>query len=156
MSIQTVKLLECILIYNQMINFENYNYNFKLKKKNRIRRWIKKTIKEYNFEIGDISYFFTSDEELLEINKQYLHHDYYTDIITFNYNEENIISAEIFISIERIKDNSEKFNTTFQNELHRVIIHGILHLLGFDDKTEDQKNTMRKLEDKCLSNLNLK
>jgi rRNA maturation RNase YbeY len=88
------------------------------------------------------------------VNKEYLHHDYYTDIITFNYCDKNTISGDLFISIDRIKDYSKKNNLPFVNELHRVIVHGVLHLCGFNDKTEKEKEKMRQLEDHFLNTLN--
>ena len=87
---------------------------------------------------------------MLEINKEFLNHDYYTDIITFDYSETDVVSGDLFISIERIKDNAKTLKTSYQEELHRVIIHGVLHLLGYKDKTEEESENMRKLEDECL------
>jgi rRNA maturation RNase YbeY len=88
---------------------------------------------------------------LLEINKEFLNHDYYTDIITFDYSEADVVSGDLFISIDRIKDNAKTLKTPYQEELHRVIIHGILHLLGNKDKTESESENMRRLENDCLS-----
>ena len=87
---------------------------------------------------------------LFELNKEFLNHDYYTDIITFDYSETDVVSGDLFISIERIKDNAKTLKTSYQEELHRVIIHGVLHLLGYKDKTEEESENMRKLEDECL------
>lgn len=97
-----------------------------------------------------MSYIFVSDEKLLEVNKQFLSHDYYTDIITFDYVEDNVISGDIYISIDRIKENAKKFNVTFDNELHRVIIHGVLHLLGYKDHNPKDEKQMRKEENEAL------
>ncbi len=100
---------------------------------------------------GEIVIIFCSDEYILEINKKHLNHDYYTDIITFDYCVENIISGDLYISIDRVKENAKTFNDSFLNELTRVVIHGVLHLCGYSDKTEvDQKN-MRNLENKYLA-----
>ena len=110
----------------------------------------KSKIERNNKQLGEISYIFCSDEQLLEINKEFLNHDYYTDIITFDYSEADVISGDLFISIERIKDNAKTLKTSYQEELHRVIIHGVLHLLGYKDKTEVESENMRKLEDECL------
>lgn len=114
-------------------------------------QWIKKCINKNKKEVGDISYIFCSDEYLLKINQDYLNHDYYTDIITFDYCEKDIISGDIFISIDRIKDNADRLDITFKNELDRVIIHGIIHLLGQKDKTEEEAKEMRIKEDYYLS-----
>lgn len=118
--------------------------------KRRISSWVKNCIKENNKIVKDVNIIFCSDEYLKAMNIRYLAHDYYTDIITFNYNEGDHISGDIFISLDRISDNSEKFKVTFSKELNRVIIHGILHLLGYDDHTPNKKNEMKELEDKWL------
>jgi rRNA maturation RNase YbeY len=118
--------------------------------KRRISSWVKNCIKENNKIVKDVNIIFCSDEYLKAMNIQYLAHDYYTDVITFNYNEGDQISGDIFISLDRISDNSEKFQVAFRMELNRVIIHGILHLLGYDDYTPNKKNEMRGLEDKWL------
>jgi rRNA maturation RNase YbeY len=103
--------------------------------------------------IGEISYIFCTDEELLSINKQYLNHNTYTDIITFDYTEKKIISGDIFISVERVKENAKKFNTKFSDELLRVMAHGILHLLGMKDKTPAEATKMRKAEDAVIKKI---
>ena len=100
---------------------------------------------------GDIVLIFCSDEYLLEINKKYLNHDYYTDIITFDYCVENIVSGDLYISIDRVKENAKTFNDSFINELSRVVIHGVLHLCGYNDKTEADQKNMRNLENKYLA-----
>lgn len=116
----------------------------------KISYWVNSVIGTNKKISGDINYIFCSDEYLLEINKKYLNHDFYTDIITFNYNEDAVISSDIFISVERVNENAEFYKTTFLLELHRVIIHGILHLLGYNDETDEQEEEMRRLEDVCL------
>jgi rRNA maturation RNase YbeY len=103
--------------------------------------------------MGDISYIFCSDDQLLDINKEFLNHDYYTDVITFDYSETENVSGDIFISIDRIRDNAKILELSYLDELHRVIIHGVLHLLGFKDKTKEESKNMRRLEDECLSEL---
>jgi len=118
--------------------------------KRKITNWIKQVAKEHSKKTGDISYIFCSDEYILDINKEYLNHDYYTDIITFDYSEDKIISGDIFISIDTVKSNAEKFNTIYEEELRRVIIHGILHLCGINDKTEQQQSQMTEEENKAL------
>lgn len=116
----------------------------------KIIEWIDKVATSHNKEVGDLTYIFCSDEKILEINNQYLQHDYYTDIITFDYSEDNIISGDIFISLDTVKSNSEQFKTEYKEELHRVIIHGILHLSGFSDHTEEEEKQMRNLENQAL------
>jgi len=119
----------------------------------KIQEWIKIIINNYSKEVGEITYIFTSDNYLLKINQQYLQHDYYTDIITFDYTEENVVSGDLFISLDTVLSNSKKYQTSFIKELHRVIIHGILHLLGFNDKTEEENVQMRRLENSALEKL---
>jgi rRNA maturation RNase YbeY len=106
-----------------------------------------------NHQTGHLSFVFCTDDYILEVNKKFLNHDYYTDIITFDYNESTILSGEFIISIDRVKDNSLTHQCAFHKELYRVIIHGVLHLLGFSDKTEIQKMKMRELENLYLNQL---
>ena len=115
--------------------------------------WIEKIIQSEKKEAGDISFIFCSDHYLLGINKEFLNHDYFTDVITFDYVEGDKISGDIFISIDRVKENAETFNVTFKNELNRVMIHGILHLLGYKDKSVQEKQLMTHKEDEYLSKL---
>jgi len=139
-----------------MINFYNEGINFNLKKKTVLRDWIKKVIEGKKRKTGALNFIFCSDEHLLGLNKQYLDHDTYTDIITFDYSKEDgkqPVSGDIFISIDRVKENAEKFSKTFENELHRVIIHGTLHLLGYADKSRVAKAEMTAEEDRCLKQL---
>ena len=102
-------------------------------------------------ELGDISIIFVSDQYLLEMNQKYLNHDYFTDIITFDYCEHNIISGDLFISVDRVKENADSFNVDELTEIHRVMIHGVLHLCGYKDKTEEEEKNMRLLENKYLN-----
>ena len=102
-------------------------------------------------ELGDISIIFVSDSYLLEMNQKYLNHDYFTDIITFDYCEHNIISGDLFISVDRVKENADSFNVDELTEIHRVMIHGVLHLCGYKDKTEEEEKNMRLLENKYLN-----
>lgn len=118
--------------------------------KRKITRWIKETITSEGKTLGDISFIFCSDTYLLEVNKQYLNHDYFTDIITFDYVEGNLISGDIFISCDRVKENAAEFKTGFDNELFRIIIHGVLHLLGYKDKSKKDKLLMTEKEDMYL------
>lgn len=124
-------------------------------KRRQISAWIKAVAKEHNRLVGDISYIFCSDDKILEVNKQYLNHDYYTDIITFDYSEGNIISGDLFISLDTVRSNSEKYNTDYSEELLRVIIHGILHLCGFKDKTKKDEQIMREKENESIQDLQL-
>jgi rRNA maturation RNase YbeY len=113
-------------------------------------RWIYLTIEKYHKKAGAISYIFCSDEEILRINKQYLNHDYYTDIITFDYTGNGVVSGDLFISLDTVKSNSEKFGTVYEEELLRVMIHGVLHLCGFGDKTVGDEKIMRMREDEAI------
>ena len=133
-----------------MISFES-TIGFELENQKNISDWIEKTIIEEGFKVGELSYLFVSDEELLETNKTFLQHDYYTDIISFDYTLGKLISGEMHLSIDRIKDNAKQFSNSFKDELHRVIIHGILHYCGYKDKTESEQKTMRAKEDYYLS-----
>lgn len=122
------------------INFFEEDIAYKLKNKTAVRKWITDTIKEEGYQLSELNYIFCSDEYLLQINRQYLDHDTYTDIVTFDNSEKpGFIVSDIFISIERIRDNAEKFSVTEMQELHRVLIHGALHLLGYKDKTAADK-----------------
>ena len=102
-------------------------------------------------ELGDISIIFVSDQYLLEMNQKYLNHDYFTDIITFDYCEDNVISGDLFISVDRVKENADSFNVDELTEIHRVMIHGVLHLCGYKDKTEEEEKNIRLLENKYLN-----
>ncbi|HEY6915941.1 MAG TPA: rRNA maturation RNase YbeY [Paludibacter sp.] len=118
--------------------------------KQKINSWIKETAAGYGKKVGDIAYIFCSDERILEINKQYLNHDYFTDIITFDYSEGSLISGDIFISVDTVRSNSEEFGVSFEVELLRIIIHGVLHLSGQDDKTPELRNEMTIKENLAL------
>lgn len=116
------------------------------------REWINRFTEEYGKSVGELYYFFCSDEYLYKMNVELLGHDFYTDIITFPLNEcDDILSAEFHISIDRIRENAVTFNRSFKDELHRVMAHGVLHLIGFDDLCEEDEAEMRRQEDKCLS-----
>ena len=119
-------------------------------RKREVSAWIKTVAEKHGRKIGAISYLFCSDEHILEVNKEYLQHNYYTDIITFDYTEGNRISGDIFISLETISSNAQKFGVTYEEELYRVMIHGILHLCGFRDKTPEERKVMEKCEDEAL------
>ena len=133
------------------ITFQAENVALPHIKKRATSNWIKVVAEEYGKKAGDVSYIFCDDAKILEINQTYLHHDFYTDIITFDYSEGDRISGDIFISIDTVRSNAEKYGTNFDDELHRVIIHGILHLCGLKDKSEADSKKMREAEDKALS-----
>jgi rRNA maturation RNase YbeY len=114
-------------------------------------RWLFDCLEHYKISKSIVlSYIFVSDEYLLEMNKTHLDHDYYTDIITFNYNEDDLVSGDMFISIDRISDNAKQLSLKFADELDRVIVHGLLHLIGFNDKTNEEQLEMTKQENYCL------
>lgn len=132
------------------IQFHNQHSTFTLKNNTKIKAWIKSIIAAEKKICGDINFVFTSDEELIKINRQFLNHDTYTDIITFDYCDGKTINSDIMISIDRVEENASKLGITFQNELKRVMIHGILHLCGYKDKSKSDKEMMRKKEDAAL------
>jgi len=135
------------------VYFHNEDNSYVLPAKRKVKSWLKTSIEHQKMSIGTINVVFCSDQHLLVINKEYLNHDYYTDIITFNYCEAMLISGDLFISIDRIKDNSKNNKLLFVNELHRVIIHGVLHLCGFNDKTKAEKKEIRQMEDYFLNKI---
>ena len=137
------------------IYFHKEDASIALKKIKVIKRWLEDVVSFYNKEMGVINVVFCSDDFLLKINKEYLNHNYLTDIITFNFCEKNEISGDLFISIDRVKDFSKTNKLTFVNELHRVIVHGVLHLLGYDHIRDPDATLMERLEGEILGNLGL-
>ena len=135
------------------VNFYSEDVKLPSLKKTEIKEWIKKVADKYHKKIGDISYIFCSDAKILEVNNQYLQHDYYTDIITFDYTEGDKIAGDIFISLDTVKSNSEQFNQEYEQELKRVIIHGILHLCGIDDQSPEERQNMISKENEALEML---
>lgn len=134
------------------IHFFYEDVKFRLKTARNTKSWIKDVIRTEGKELAEINYVFCSDSFLAQLNIQYLQHNTFTDIITFNTAEgSDSIGGDIYISVDRVKENADEFNVPFDQELHRVIIHGVLHLLGYLDKTVNQKRTMRKREDAYLS-----
>jgi rRNA maturation RNase YbeY len=113
-------------------------------------KWLEHVVTKEGASVGAVCYIFSTDEKVREINKEYLDHDYYTDIITFNYNSGDTISGDIFISVERVADNAKQYKAAYEEELRRVMVHGILHLLGYNDGTAQEKATMRRLEEEKL------
>ena len=133
------------------ILFQNQNTEFKLFHKQSIKLWIKRVIESEKKKLGHLNFVFTNDETILKTNIQFLNHNTYTDIITFDYCEDNLISGDIIISTERVQENAKKFNADFDTELKRVVIHGVLHLCGYKDKTAKDSEVMRKKENQALS-----
>lgn len=133
-----------------MIDFNFEDIEFDLPDKKRLVRWITSVVKDEGRTLGNVSYIFCSDEYLWSMNKEYLNHDYYTDIITFDYVKDNVISGDLFVSYDRIKDNAEKFNVLRETELLRVMIHGVLHLVGYDDITDELEKEIHQREDYYL------
>ena len=133
------------------ISFSSENVDFELEDKVKVKKWISGIINAQGKRVGQIGYLFCDDAYLIEANRTYLNHDTYTDIITFDYVAGDIVSGDIMISVERVKENAMLFNTSFDQELHRVIIHGVLHLLGQADKSETEASEMRKKEEAALA-----
>ena len=129
-----------------MINFTS-NTNFQLRNKDTLTSWIKKVVQKEGRKMKDLSFVFCNDKDLLDKNSKYLNLDTLTDILTFDYSENNNISGDIYISIDRVKENAKTYKATFENELDRVMIHGVLHLLGYEDKSEKEKKIMKEKED---------
>lgn len=134
-----------------MINFHVEDIDFKIQQKQKIKNWLKTVVISEGFTLGDLNYVFCSDDYLLKINIEYLAHDYLTDIITFdNSEEEGLIEGDIFISIDRVRDNAGTFQVSDSYELNRVLVHGILHLCGYPDKTDEEAKLMRSKENHYL------
>ena len=133
-----------------MIDF-NYETEFTLENEDAISNWISNVIKSENKKEGEINYIFCDDEYLLKINQEHLQHDYYTDIISFDYTVGNEINGDMFISVDRVKENAQDFNVSFDDELKRVIVHGVLHYCGYTDKSEADELLMRSKEDEKLN-----
>ncbi|WKD85510.1 Endoribonuclease YbeY [Polaribacter huanghezhanensis] len=136
-----------------MIEF-NYEADFKLTNEIKIANWVESCIEKNDFKVGEINYIFCDDAYLHKLNIEFLQHDTYTDIISFDNTLGTIIGGDIFISIERVADNAATYNSSFDVELQRVMIHGVLHYMGYKDKTTDEKIIMRGKEDQCLMCLN--
>lgn len=138
-----------------MINY-NYELDFALENEVLFSEWIERVIQSEGKTLGEISYIFCDDDYLLDINQQYLQHDTLTDIISFDYTEGDLISGDIFISVNRVQDNADDFNTTFIEELKRVMIHGVLHYCGYKDKSESDEILMRTKEDEKIKMFHVK
>ena len=133
-----------------MITYNCENTPMPKIRRREITSWIRRVAATYGKKTGDIGYLFVDDEKILEVNRQYLGHDYYTDIITFDYSEEDVIQGDIFISVDTVRSNAEERGLTFDNESHRVIIHGILHLCGINDKGPGEREIMEMAENRAL------
>jgi len=133
------------------IFFHTEDIPFELDDEKTVAHWLELLVESQQNEVGELNYIFCSDDYLLKMNQEHLNHDYYTDIITFDYCENKIISGDLFISIDRVNDNAKTFGKTQKNELERVIAHGLLHLLGFKDKSPEEIAEMRRMEELALS-----
>jgi len=133
------------------ISFHNEGVGTKTPSKRLLKAWIKEFVSNHDKKVGELAFMFCSDEKILEVNQNFLQHDYYTDIITFDYCEGDFVSGDIFISVERVQENATAHQVEYNNELLRVIAHGVLHLLGFQDKSTKEKLEMIQNEDLCIS-----
>lgn len=134
-----------------MITYSAENVKMPKIRKRDTSAWIKKVAASYGRKVGEIGYLFVDDEKILEVNNEYLGHDYYTDIITFDYDEDDIISGDLVISLDTVRSNAELFSKPYEEELYRVIIHGILHLCGINDKGPGEREIMEQEENKALA-----
>ncbi len=133
------------------IRFSAQSINYDLQEQKKVKKWLSDVITRRGKSVGNINYLFCDDEYLLVVNRQYLDHDTYTDIITFDYVAGGLISGDILISLDRVGENAEKFGVSFDHELHRVLVHGVLHLLGQGDKSDEEAREMRRLEEEALA-----
>lgn len=133
------------------IQFFNETVPMPAIRKMEVRNWIKQVASLHGKRVGEVSYIFCDDNKILEVNRQFLQHDFFTDIITFDYTEGDRIGGDIFISLDTVRSNAEKFSQSYERELHRVIIHGILHLCGVDDKGPGEREVMERHEDEALA-----
>ena len=136
-----------------MIHFSTDQVEMPALNQTKIQRWIRAVAADYGFSVGEIHYIFCSDEKELEVNRTFLQHDYYTDVITFDYSTEDVINGDIFISLDTVRSNAEEADTDFSEELMRIIIHGVLHLTGQADKTPETKAEMTRKENLALAKL---
>lgn len=136
-----------------MIHFSTDQVEMPALNQTKIQRWIRAVAADYGFSVGDIHYIFCSDEKELEVNRTFLQHDYYTDVITFDYSTEDVINGDIFISLDTVRSNAEEVGADFKEELMRIVIHGVLHLTGQADKTPETKAEMTRKENLALAKL---
>lgn len=133
-----------------MISYNTIGVKTPAIRKREVTKWVKAVAAGYGRKVGDVAYIFCDDEKILDVNRQYLQHDYYTDIITFDYCEGDRISGDLFISLDTVRSNAEQLGVPYEKELHRVIIHGILHLCGINDKGPGEREQMEAAEDAAL------
>ena len=133
-----------------MISYQTFNVKMPSIRRRDVSAWVRRVAAGYGKRVGEVAYIFCDDEKILEVNRQYLNHDYYTDIITFDYCEDDVISGDLFISLDTVRSNAEAQGTPYDEELHRVIIHGILHLCGINDKGPGERAIMEAAENKAL------
>ena len=133
-----------------MITYQTINVKMPKVRRRQLSSWIKDVAASYGRRVGDVAYIFVDDEEILRVNREYLQHDYYTDIITFDYDEGDVISGDLFISLDTVRSNAEGLGVPYEQELHRVIIHGILHLCGQNDKGPGEREQMEAAENRAL------
>ena len=147
-------MFTCILVYLftkiVMISYQTFNVKMPPIRRRDVSAWVRRVAAGYGKKVGEVAYIFCDDEKILEVNRQYLNHDYYTDIITFDYCEDDIISGDLFISLDTVRSNAEAQGAPYDEELHRVIIHGILHLCGINDKGPGERAIMEAAENKAL------
>lgn len=134
-----------------MITYNSENIAFPKIKRRETTAWVKRVAAAHGKKVGEIGYLFCNDEKILEVNREFLQHDYYTDIITFDYCEDNVLNGDLVISLDTVRTNAEQQHTTYEEELHRVIIHGILHLCGINDKGPGERELMETEENKALA-----
>ena len=134
-----------------MISYQSENIKMPALPRRLVTFWLKKLAESYGKQVGEIAYIFCDDEKILEVNRQFLQHDYYTDIITFDYDEGDVISGDIFISLDTVRSNSEQFHTDYEQEFYRVMAHGVLHLCGINDKGPGERAIMEEAENNALA-----
>ena len=134
-----------------MITYQTIDIRMPAIARREVTRWVRAVAATYGKTVGDVAYIFCDDEKILEVNRQYLQHDYYTDIITFHYTEANRLGGDLFISVDTVRTNAEGLGKDYSDELHRVIIHGILHLCGINDKGPGERQVMEAAEDRALA-----
>lgn len=132
------------------VRFSTVELPWTCRHKRKIQRWLEGVVRDHGCELGEIEVVFCSDDYLLEVNRNSLNHNYFTDIITFDYRAGELISGDLFVSIDRVRDNAQNLGVSFSNELHRVLVHGVLHLCGWHDSTDEEKNAMRTEETRWL------
>ena len=138
-----------------MIHFSSENIEFPALNSPPVERWIRAVAAQYGFSVGELHYIFCDDEKILSVNREFLQHDYYTDIITFDYTTRTRVNGDIYISLDTVASNAQQVNATFTHELHRIIIHGLLHLTGQADKTPETKAQMTAKEEDALQKITL-